>query len=147
MMKGLMGLPGMGSASSLLGGLLDPGYAAGGFTGAGGKYDPAGIVHRGEYVMSAQAVQRLGVRNLDAIHQGALKGYANGGAVGVSSGGGGKQAVDVQVHVTNSFDNNGNLQTFVDKRVAGGVQQGIKQFSKGIPDMVHRSIRNPRDRW
>ncbi|TJZ93842.1 hypothetical protein FA743_00775 [Paracoccus gahaiensis] len=148
MMKGLMGLPGIGAASGLLGGLLNPGYAAGGFTGAGGKYDPAGIVHRGEYVMSAAAVQRLGVRNLDSIHQGALRGYANGGAVGVSSGGGGgKQAVDVQVHVTNSFDNNGNLQTFVDQRVAGGVQRGLHQFRKGIPDMVHKSIRNPRDRW
>ena len=29
-----------------------PGHADGGYTGAGGKYEPAGIVHKGEYVFS-----------------------------------------------------------------------------------------------
>lgn len=68
-MKAIMNLPGMGPLAQSIGGLL--GYASGGYTGAGGKYEPAGIVHRGEYVMSAEAVKRIGVRNLDAIHRGA----------------------------------------------------------------------------
>lgn len=43
------------------------GFAEGGFTGAGGKYQPAGIVHRGEYVMPAATVNRLGVPYLDRL--------------------------------------------------------------------------------
>lgn len=54
-------------------------FADGGYTGAGGKYDPAGIVHAGEYVMPADATRRLGVGFLDR-----LKGYADGGYVGAS---------------------------------------------------------------
>ncbi|SSW73259.1 hypothetical protein AVE30378_05621 [Achromobacter veterisilvae] len=54
-------------------------FAAGGYTGAGGKYDPAGIVHAGEYVIPADATKRLGVGFLDR-----LKGYADGGYVGAS---------------------------------------------------------------
>jgi phage-related minor tail protein len=44
------------------------GFADGGYTGAGGKYQPAGVVHRGEYVFSADSVRRLGVGMLDALH-------------------------------------------------------------------------------
>lgn len=62
-------------------GLYGPGFAAGGWTGAGGRNEPAGIVHRGEYVMSAAAVNRIGLGNLDAMHSGALRGYADGGYV------------------------------------------------------------------
>ena len=58
------------------------GFAEGGFTGAGGKYQPAGIVHKGEFVMSKAAVGRIGVDNLSALHNSALRGYAEGGLVG-----------------------------------------------------------------
>lgn len=54
-------------------------FADGGYTGAGGKYDPAGIVHAGEYVIPADATKRLGVGFLDR-----LKGYADGGYVGAA---------------------------------------------------------------
>lgn len=57
------------------------GFAAGGFTGAGGKYAPAGIVHRGEYVFPQEAVRRLGVDYLRALHLRGLRGYADGGLV------------------------------------------------------------------
>lgn len=56
-------------------------YDVGGYTGAGGKYDAAGLVHRGEFVFSQEAVRSAGVGNLDALHRG-LRGYADGGAVG-----------------------------------------------------------------
>jgi lambda family phage tail tape measure protein len=71
------GRGGTPSISSGTGGL----YATGGYTGAGGKYDPAGIVHRGEYVFSAASVNRLGVGYLDGMHRSSLKGYADGGYV------------------------------------------------------------------
>jgi lambda family phage tail tape measure protein len=57
-------------------------YDGGGFTGAGGKYDPAGIVHRGEFVFTKEATDRIGVSNLYSM----MKGYASGGVVGGSAG-------------------------------------------------------------
>lgn len=64
---------------SILGGFL--GFESGGYTGHGGKHEPAGVVHRGEYVMSKRAVGKIGVGNLEALHQSALKGYSGGGIV------------------------------------------------------------------
>ena len=59
-------------------------YASGGYTGDGGKYEPAGIVHRGEYVFSKESVNRLGVGTLERLHRNS-KGYASGGLVGGSA--------------------------------------------------------------
>lgn len=60
------------------------GFASGGYTGDGGKYQPAGVVHRGEFVMTKEATKRIGVDNLYRL----MRGYANGGVVGNSSSGG-----------------------------------------------------------
>lgn len=77
----LFGLGGSTSASGsvAVGSYIMPtiGFANGGYTGAGGKYQPAGVVHKGEYVMDAVTVRRVGVANLDS-----LRGYADGGLVG-----------------------------------------------------------------
>jgi len=40
--------------------IKDQGFADGGFTGFGGKYDPAGIVHKGEVVWSQEDIKRWG---------------------------------------------------------------------------------------
>lgn len=61
-------------------------YSSGGFTGPGGKYEPAGIVHRGEYVVPKKDVnQRTGLPYADAmgrLQRGANgPGYAGGGYV------------------------------------------------------------------
>jgi TP901 family phage tail tape measure protein len=58
------------------------GYAEGGYTGPGGKYDPAGIVHAGEYVFTQEQTRRLGVNRLEQI---ANNGYASGGFVDAAS--------------------------------------------------------------
>lgn len=58
---------GGGGFASLLpfanGGLV-PSYASGGYTGSGGKYDPAGIVHAGEFVVRKEMVEQPGMRSL-----------------------------------------------------------------------------------
>ncbi|AOA58235.1 tape measure protein [Acinetobacter larvae] len=44
------------------------GFSSGGFTGYGGKYDPAGIVHRGEVVWSQDDIKRWGgVSNVESM--------------------------------------------------------------------------------
>jgi len=55
-------------------------FAEGGYTGAGGKYEPAGLVHRGEFVMDAQNTMRYRPV-LEAMHAGTFRGYASGGYV------------------------------------------------------------------
>lgn len=45
-------------------------YSSGGYTGNGGKYEPMGIVHGGEYVMTKEATSRLGVNTLNALNYG-----------------------------------------------------------------------------
>lgn len=59
------------------------GFAEGGFTGLGGKYQPAGIVHRGEYVLTKEATSRIGLDYLNYLNYGNGRGFANGGGVGV----------------------------------------------------------------
>ncbi|AVQ10144.1 tail length tape measure protein [Siphoviridae environmental samples] len=57
------------------------GFASGGYTGDGGKYDPRGIVHAGEVVWSQADVKAVGgPRRANAMRPTA--GYANGGIVG-----------------------------------------------------------------
>ncbi|MGF0520571.1 phage tail length tape measure family protein [Agrobacterium pusense] len=79
LLGGLLSLFGGGASryAGLSGGL----FSEGGFTGPGGKYQPAGIVHKGEVVWSQADVARAGgVGAVEALR----KGYANGGPVGIS---------------------------------------------------------------
>ncbi|HEY3857363.1 MAG TPA: hypothetical protein VGO67_23505 [Verrucomicrobiae bacterium] len=54
------------------------GFSEGGYTGAGGKYDMAGIVHRGEYVMPADTVNRVGLSVMEDIHRGGSSSHVSG---------------------------------------------------------------------
>lgn len=90
---------GQSSGGGGLGGLLSGamsllGFESGGHTGNMPTNEIAGVVHGGEYVLSAPATKRLGVGFLDALHNAAragaprssLTGFANGGFVGAGSG-------------------------------------------------------------
>ena len=60
-------------------------FADGGYTGPGGKYEPAGIVHKGEVVFEQAAVARHGLGQLEALRRGRARivpGYSMGGVVG-----------------------------------------------------------------
>ncbi|MBB4402533.1 MULTISPECIES: tape measure protein [Rhizobium/Agrobacterium group] len=81
-LSGLFSLFGGGGKSSFPsapGGL----FSEGGYTGDGGKYQPAGVVHKGEYVFDQAAVKAAGgPAAMEAMRRN-LKGYANGGPVGI----------------------------------------------------------------
>ncbi|MEJ2803851.1 phage tail tape measure protein [Comamonadaceae bacterium PP-2] len=79
---GLFGGGGTGVTTSAVGGYesmvtttLAP-LSEGGFTGAGGKYEPKGVVHGGEFVINAASTSKLGLGFLEQ-----LNGYADGGYV------------------------------------------------------------------
>lgn len=89
-------------ANTTLGSFLTNGFDKGGYTGAGGKYQPAGVVHKGEYVFDAEATRRIGVANLRR-----LQGYASGGLVGAPTlpklaGKGSAKGEGVVVNITNN---------------------------------------------
>ncbi|HED4400745.1 TPA: phage tail tape measure protein [Pasteurella multocida] len=66
-------------------GMLQQSKATGGYTGSGAKYDPAGIVHRGEFVFNKEATSRLGTGFLSTLHN-AKSARAGMLAVGLSAG-------------------------------------------------------------
>ena len=56
------------------------GFADGGFTGYGGKYDVAGLVHRGEGVLTQEEIAALGgPAGFFALRQSIKNGFADGG--------------------------------------------------------------------
>lgn len=80
---------GLGSLASQLAGGLIP-LSSGGYTGPGGKYEPAGIVHAGEFVHRQEVVRQPGAlafladfnrRGMAALTAWRGNGYASGGLV------------------------------------------------------------------
>ena len=95
------------------------GFAGGGYTGDGGRLDPAGVVHRGEYVFDAASTRRIGVPALEAMRQGALPGYAGGGPVATSAApgwGGGR------TYITLNDQNNNRVSTRSERQPNGDEQ-------------------------
>lgn len=138
---GLLGLLGLGgggvgnygqlaNATGLgagTGGLSFPMFDSGGYTGRGGKYDPAGIVHRGEYVFDQDSVARIGLRNLARLH----RGYADGGLVGAASSGAPAAAVTYQFHYAPTIDARGaDAQT--QARMLAAMEEDRKNFTKNV---------------
>ena len=60
-------------------------YSSGGYTGNGGKYQPMGIVHGGEYVMTKEATSRLGINTLNALNYGKQALIAGGLGISVAT--------------------------------------------------------------
>lgn len=122
--------------SALTGGLGAPGaggvFAEGGWTGPGGKYKPAGVVHAGEYVFDAESTRKIGVGNLDAMRK-RLKGYAGGGFVGVPSvqrrAAAAPAATSMVIDVRGAT---GNAE--VQSMVAAGVRQGVAAYDRKMAD-------------
>lgn len=104
-------------------------FSVGGYTGAGGKYEPAGIVHRGEVVFSQEDVQRFGgVGKVEAMR---LRGYASGGVVGASPSvlHGNQQVPSITVNVTVE---GGDKDT--EQQVAAGVEAGLRKAMQQVAD-------------
>lgn len=106
------------------------GFAGGGFTGSGGKYEPAGVVHRGEFVFTKEATSRIGVGNLYRM----MKGYASGGLVGGGTAGPAAPfGVSVYAPVTVENPSSGTQQQNNGEALGRAYQQVInKSVHEGI---------------
>lgn len=128
-------------------------YSEGGYTGDGGKYQPAGVVHKGEYVFDQAAVKAAGgPAAMEAMRRG-LKGYADGGYVGampslspptipdiksVTGGGGGGQTV---VHFSPTIDARG-----ADQAAVARLEQNLQKMKNEIPAYVEKGIATHRQK-
>lgn len=67
--------------AAMVGGMTLAGFSSGGYTGDGGKFEPKGVVHGGEFVLRKEVVQLPGMRGyLEGLNK---RGYVTGGYVGV----------------------------------------------------------------
>lgn len=118
----------MGGAGSIPFGQM---FATGGYTGDGGKYQPAGIVHRGEYVITKEATARLGRGYLDYLNYG-KRGFANGGGVAVPNvpmsyeRSSANNTTSNQVSININIDQHGNTDSTVTSENAKALGQTIE---------------------
>lgn len=86
----IMGIPaaslirGLGYASvGMIAATAVTGFSDGGYTGNGGKYEPMGVVHGGEFVLRKEVVEQPGMRSyLEGLNK---RGYSDGGYVGAAN--------------------------------------------------------------
>lgn len=112
------------------------GFAGGGYTGSGGKYEPAGVVHRGEFVFNKESTSRIGVGNLYRM----MKGYASGGYVGggSSSSVGVPFGVSVYAPVNVTTEQQGGQQQSQGDQLGRAYQQVI---DKSVQDGIRKASR------
>lgn len=127
-----------GAIISGLGSALSGGYATGGYTGDGGKYQPAGIVHKGEFVLSKEAVTNIGVGNLERLHQSAKQGYSGGGLVGTT--GKVKQAVSAQNRASGSIQSI-SISPTINVNATGGTPEQNSDLARQISAETERAMR------
>ncbi|KYP85833.1 hypothetical protein WB66_05320 [bacteria symbiont BFo1 of Frankliniella occidentalis] len=107
-----------------------PEYDSGGYTGDGGKYEPKGIVHGGEFVFTKEATRRIGVSNL----YGMMRGYAEGGVV---------DGAGMMYGASSSGTAGVNVQTTVNVNTGGDQQQSASQnaaLTKAYQQTIDRAV-------
>ncbi|KRW96249.1 hypothetical protein [Paracoccus sp. MKU1] len=138
---GQSGAPGSGIIGAIGGALGGAGFSEGGFTGAGGKHEPAGVVHRGEFVFSAESVKRIGASNLDAMHQ-----AAKSGAAGYSRGGlvGGSRKLNRAAGESlrgSAVVQNISLAPVVNVNATGGTPEANADLARQVSEQTERAMR------
>lgn len=99
------------------------GHSDGGYTGDGGKFEPMGIVHGGEFVLRKEIVSQPGMR--DYLERLNAKGYADGGYVGAPAARltGGSSTAAPQVNITINRD--GSSDVSGDTDLAKNIYPGV----------------------
>ncbi len=127
------------------------GFASGGYTGSGGKYQPAGIVHKGEYVFDQESTNRIGVSQLEALRNGKPLDVTlgrSGFGTGVQNGSNSQQTTIIRPTVTvPPITINGNPSDttvmLVQQAARDGAKQGYQQvandLAKGV-GQVHKAL-------
>ena len=135
-----------GTFVSMIQAATPKGFANGGYTGHGGKYEPAGVVHKGEGVLTQEEVKALGgPQGFEDLRKSIRRGYATGGLVAdthrvgmgavnaINSGGGNGSSsgdVNITVNVTDSgvtTQSNQSDQKQLGQMIGNAVRTVIRQ--------------------
>lgn len=119
------------------------GFASGGYTGPGGKYQPAGIVHKGEYVFDQASTNRIGVTQLEALRNGqpldatlGRSGYGTG-VQNVNSDN--SRRTTVHAPISQEF----NLQGVTPEQLSATINQNNRQLSRQLKGELTKEVTMP----
>ncbi|WP_339539091.1 phage tail tape measure protein [Pseudomonas sp. RA_15y_Pfl2_54] len=119
------------------------GFSDGGYTGDGGRYEPKGVVHGGEFVVRKDVVSQPGTREFLERMNASSKGYADGGFVGSasntkdSSTASGSTGSGSGVVIEQHF----SFQGTPDEATINMVREAAMQGAKGGYEMVVRDLK------
>lgn len=142
----------MRAASSIMGmfGATAVGFSSGGYTGHGGKYQPAGTVHKGEFVHRQEVVRQPGalafLSEFNRVGMAALKGwqgYADGGLVVPGAHSGVPTSANFQPATVNvggsTVDNRLQLNLIDDPDRIASMAFGSRQGEEAFTVMLSRN--------
>lgn len=112
-----------------------PGFEVGGYTGAGGTSDVAGLVHKEEFVANAPTTKRFRPE-LEAMHDGSYdKKYRNQGVnINITN--------NAPVDITTSVNDDGSIEMRIDKRINERVPQMMAQQINTPASPVRNALTN-----
>lgn len=123
--------------------VADTGFAVGGYTGPGGKYQPAGIVHKGEYIFDQASTNRIGVSNLEALRNG----QPLDATLGRSGFGTGVQNVNSdnrrQTTVHAPINQEFHLQGITPEQLSATLNQNNRQLSRQLKGELTKEVTMP----
>lgn len=133
----------MASISSSITSAAAVGFASGGYTGPGGKYQPAGIVHKGEYIFDQASTNRIGVSQLEALRNGkpldatlSKPGFGTG-VQNVNSDN--SRRTTVHAPISQEF----NLQGVTPEQLSATLNQNNRQLSRQLKGELTKEVMIP----
>ncbi|MCB3484839.1 phage tail length tape measure family protein [Klebsiella variicola] len=121
----------------------DVGFASGGYTGPGGKYQPAGIVHKGEYVFDQASTNRIGVSQLEALRNGqpldATLGRTGFGTGVQNVNSDNRRQTTVHAPINQEF----HLQGITPEQLSATLNQNNRQLSRQLKGELTKEVTMP----
>lgn len=119
------------------------GFASGGYTGPGGKYQPAGIVHKGEYVFDQASTNRIGVSQLEALRNGqpldATLGRTGFGTGVQNVNSDNRRQTTVHAPINQEF----HLQGVTPEQLSATLNQNNRQLSRQLKGELTKEVTMP----
>ncbi|VGI75714.1 phage tail length tape measure family protein [Klebsiella quasipneumoniae] len=119
------------------------GFASGGYTGPGGKYQPAGIVHKGEYVFDQASTNRIGVSQLEALRNGqpldATLGRTGFGTGVQNVNSDNRRQTTVHAPINQEF----HLQGITPEQLSATLNQNNRQLSRQLKGELTKEVTMP----
>lgn len=119
------------------------GFSDGGYTGDGGKFEPKGVVHGGEFVVRKEAVSQPGAREFLERMNANAKGYADGGYVGATAAASTSNVVPISASSSTApvIQQSFSFQGTPDDATVNMVREAAMQGAKGGYELVVRDLK------